>query len=74
MLYDLGSVCTDVQVNAELVVEAELEVGDPEADMVVFVDVDLKVDPGGPLMVEVVAEDEAREHATVRPSEVVHDV
>lgn len=74
MLYDLGFVCTDVQVNAELVVEAELEVGDPGADMVVFIDVDLEVDPGGPVVVEVVAEDEASEHATARLPEVVHEV
>lgn len=41
MSYDLGSVCTVVQVNEELAVEAELEVGDPGAGVVVFVDVEL---------------------------------
>lgn len=42
MLYDLGSVCTDVQADAELVAEAELEVGDPGAGVVVFFDVELE--------------------------------
>lgn len=42
MSYDLGSVCTDVQVNEELVVEAELEVGDPGAGVVILVDVELE--------------------------------
>lgn len=32
------------------------------------------VGPGTPLVVEVVAEDGAREHATTRPPEVVHEV
>ena len=41
MSYDFGLVCTDVQVNAEDVVEAELDVGDPEAGAVTFVDVEL---------------------------------
>lgn len=40
--YDLGSVCTDVQVNEELLVQAELEVGATRAGVVIFVDVELE--------------------------------
>lgn len=76
MLYDLGSVCTDVQVNAEFVTEAELEVGDAGAGVVFFVDVEVPfwVGPGASLVVEVAAEADGREHATVIPPEVVHVV